>query len=202
MQLYESPSPNARRVHIFMAEKGIEMARVKIDIRAGDNLSADYLEKNPAGRVPVLELDDGTFLAESVAICRYLEGLHAAPNLFGATPLQQATIEMWNRRAEINFMANVAGAFRNITGFFKDRETPVKEWGEVCATVAPKALSMFDAALAKSEYVAGDTFSIADITLGIALDFADMVKVVPLPELEHLNRWRAAVAARPSWQAK
>ncbi|MFT7651353.1 MAG: glutathione S-transferase, partial [Candidatus Azotimanducaceae bacterium] len=167
MKLHESPSPNARRVHIFMAEKGIEIERVAVDIRAGENIADEYRAKNPAGRVPTLELDDGTFLAESVAICRYLEGINPTPNLFGETPLEMATIEMWGRRAEINFMAEVAGAFRNITGFFKDRETCVAEWGQVCAEKAPKALEMFDTQLADTEYVAGDRFTIADITLGV-----------------------------------
>ncbi|MDG2276918.1 MAG: glutathione S-transferase family protein [Pseudomonadales bacterium] len=201
MKLHEAPSPNARRVHVFMAEKAVELDRVVVDIRAGENIQDDYLAKNPAGRVPVLELDDGTFLSESVAICRYLEGLNPDPNLFGSTPFEAATIEMWGRRAEINFMTNVAGAFRNITGFFKDRETPVKEWGEVCAEVAPKTLTMFDEQLGQTEYLAGDRFSIADITLGVALDFAEMVKVVTIPELANLNRWRAQIAQRPSWGA-
>ncbi len=201
MKLHEAPSPNARRVHVFMAEKAVELDRVAVDIRAGENIQNDYLAKNPAGRVPVLELDDGTFLSESVAICRYLEGLNPDPNLFGSTPLEAASIEMWGRRAEINFMTNVAGAFRNITGFFKDRETPVKEWGEVCAEVAPKTLTMFDEQLGQTEYLVGDRFSIADITLGVALDFAEMVKVVTIPELANLNRWRAQIAERPSWGA-
>ena len=201
MKLHEAPSPNARRVHVFMAEKAVELDRVAVDIRAGENIQNDYLAKNPAGRVPVLELDDGTFLSESVAICRYLEGLNPDPNLFGSTPLEAASNEMWGRRAEINFMTNVAGAFRNITGFFKDRETPVKEWGEVCAEVAPKTLTMFDEQLGQTEYLVGDRFSIADITLGVALDFAEMVKVVTIPELANLNRWRAQIAERPSWGA-
>lgn len=201
MKLYEAPSPNARRVHVFMAEKGIELERVPVDIRAGENIQDDYLARNPAGRVPCLELDDGSFLSESVAICRYLEGLHPEPNLFGETPLEAAVIEMWGRRAEINFMSNVAGAFRNITGFFKDRETPVKEWGEVCAEVAPKTLTMFDDQLGRTEYLAGERFTIADITLGIALDFAEMVKVVPIPELANIQRWRGQLAERPSWSA-
>ena len=202
LKLHEAPSPNARRVHIFMAEKGLNLERVAVDIRAGDNLSDEYLAKNPAGRVPTLELDDGTFIAESVAICRYMEARHPTPNLFGESALEIATVEMWARRAELNFMANIAGAFRNITGFFKDRETPVKQWGEVCAEVAPKALKMFDAQLAQSPYLAGDRFTVADITLGVALDFADMVKVVPLPELAAISRWREEISARPSWSAK
>ncbi len=201
MKLHESPSPNARRVHIFMAEKGIDCERVPVDIRGGENISEAFLAKNPGGRVPVLELDDGTYLGESIAICRYLEGIQPQPNLFGTTPLEIAQIEMWQRRVELNFMAEVAGAFRNITGFFKDRETPVKEWGQVCAEKAPKTLTMFDEQLAKTTYLAGEQFSVADITLAVALDFAKQVKVVELPELPNISRWYALVSERPSMSA-
>ena len=201
MKLYESPSPNARRVHIFMAEKGIECERIAVDIRAAENLSAEYLAKNPGGRVPMLELEDGTFIGESVAICRYLESLQPESPLFGESGIQAAKVEMWQRRAELNFLLEVAGAFRNITGFFKDRETCVAEWGQVCAERAPKMLSMFDEQLSQTAYLAGDTFSIADITLAVALDFARMVKVVALPELPNIERWYGEVSARSSFGA-
>ena len=108
---------------------------------------------------------------------------------------------MWQRRAELNFLLEVAGAFRNITGFFKDRETCVAEWGQVCAERAPKMLSMFDEQLSQTAYLAGDTFSIADITLAVALDFARMVKVVALPELPNVERWYGEVSARSSFGA-
>ncbi|MBX9607241.1 MAG: glutathione S-transferase family protein [Gammaproteobacteria bacterium] len=202
MRLHEAPSPNARRVHIFMAEKGIDCPRVTVDIRAGENIQAEYLGKNPAGRVPVLELDDGSFLAESVAICRYLDWMQPEPRLFGAPGIEAATIEMWNRRAELNFMANVAAAFRNITGFFQDRETCVKEWGEVAANAASRFVGMFDAQLAKTEYLAGDHFSIADITFVVAWDFARRVKVVPLPDAPNVARWHSLIASRPSYKAE
>ena len=201
MKLHESPSPNARRVQAFMAEKGIDCERVTVDIRGGENLTPEYLAKNPGGRVPVLELDDGTFLSETVAICRYLEGLHPDPNLFGQEPLESAKIEMWTRRVELSFMAEVAGAFRNITGFFKDRETCVQEWGEVCAEKAAKTIHMFDDQLADSEYLAGERFTNADLTLCVAYEFARQVKVVPMPELAHLERWHGLVSARPSLAA-
>ena len=201
MKLYESPSPNARRVHIFMAEKGIECERIAVDIRAAENLSAEYLAKNPGGRVPMLELEDGTFIGESVAICRYLESLQPESPLFGESGIQAAKVEMWQRRAELNFLLEVAGAFRNITGFFKDRETCVAEWGQVCAERAPKMLSMFDEQLSQTAYLAGDAFSIADITLAVALDFARMVKVVALPELPNIERWYGQVSARSSFGA-
>ena len=201
MKLYESPSPNARRVHIFMAEKGIECERIVVDIRAAENLSAEYLAKNPGGRVPLLELEDGTFIGESVAICRYLESLQPESPLFGESGIEAAKVEMWQRRAELNFLLEVAGAFRNITGFFKDRETCVAEWGQVCAERAPKMLSMFDEQLSQTAYLAGDTFSIADITLAVALDFARMVKVVALPELPNIERWYGQISARSSFGA-
>ncbi len=205
MKLYEAASPNARRVHIFMSELDIECERVAVDIRAAENLSAEFLAKNPGGRVPVLELDDGTFIGESVAICRYLDSLSPnsdAPSMFGNDGVSAAQIEMWQRRVEFNFFLEVAGAFRNITAFFKDRETCVKEWGEVCAERAPKTLVMFDAQLAHNEYLAGGHFSIADITLGISIDFAKMVKVVELPELPNITRWKTQMDARVSFSAQ
>jgi len=201
MKLHESPSPNAKRVHVFMAEKGINCERVTVDIRGGENLSAEYKAKNPAGRVPMLELDDGTYIGESVAICRYLEAMNPEPNLFGASPVEVALVEMWQRRAEFNFMMNVAMAFRNITGFFKDRETPVKEFGEVSAEVAKDFVPMFDEQLGKSEFLAGDKFSIADITFAVAWGFAGQVKVVELPAAPNVERWLKEVTSRPSFSA-
>ncbi|XOV83135.1 MAG: glutathione S-transferase family protein [bacterium] len=198
MKLHESPSPNARRVHIFMAEKGIDCERVTVDIRGGENLSPEYLAKNPGGRVPMLELDDGTFIGESIAICRYLEGLYPQPCLFGDTPLSSAQIEMWQRRVELNLLMDVAGAFRNLSGVFKDRETCVKEWGEVCAAKIPGTLMMFENQLANSTYLAGEAFSVADITLIVTLDFAHRVKVITFPDLPHITRWTQLVNARPS----
>lgn len=199
MKLHESPSPNARRVTVFMAEKGIECDRVSVDIRAGENISPEYLVKNPAGRVPVLELDDGTFISESIAICRYLEGIQPEPNLFGLDARESAMVEMWQRRVELNLFLEIAAAFRNITGFFKDRETCVAEWGQVCAEKAPKALQMFDDQLSDSEYLAGPRFTVADLSLAITLDFAEMVKVAPLPTLENVERWRSNIIKRPSF---
>lgn len=202
MKLHEAPSPNARRVHVFMAEKSFDCERVAVDIRGGENICEAYLAKNPGGRVPMLELDDGTCIGETIAICRYIDALYPEPNLFGNTPLAIAQIEMWQRRVELNLMAEVAGAFRNITGFFKDRETPVKEWGEVCAAKAQETIKMFDEQLSHSEYLAGEQFSVADITLAITLDFAKQVKVVELPDLPNIARWYAQVSARESMSAK
>ncbi len=203
MKLHESESPNARRVWIFMKEKGIDCERVPVDIRAGENLKPEYLAKNPMGRVPVLELDDGSFLAESVAICRYFESLHPAPCLFGADGLEAAKIEMWNRRAELNFAMNAAGAFRNITGFFKDRETCVPEWGRICAEEAKSKLGVFEDQLSRSEYLAGDRFSIADISMGVFYGFAGMIEKMAKVDFDldrpNLKRWHEQISKRPSF---
>ncbi len=183
-----------------MQEKGIEpFASQSYDLRSGDNLSAEFRQMNPFGRVPVLELDDGTFLAESVAICRYLEGLHPEPALFGSTPLEIARIEMWNRRAELNFMLPAASSFRNLSGFFKDREKICEEWGHISAEVAAAALAVFDAHLADTTFLAGDAFSVADITFAIAVNFAERVQVDLPYDLPNIKRYRKAVTARPSF---
>jgi glutathione S-transferase len=142
-----SSSPNGRRVAIFLAEKGIEVPLVEVDLRGAENLSNAFRARNPFGRVPVLELDDGTHIAESVAISRYFECTQPNPPLFGSTALEQANVEMWNRRAELNFLMPVAQAFRNITGIFRDREPVVPEWGKVAERAAADALPLFDACL-------------------------------------------------------
>jgi glutathione S-transferase len=198
--LETSVAPNGRRVRIFLAEKGVEVTMEQVDIRAGENLGDEFLAKNPFGRIPVLELDDGSYLAESVAICRYFEGLHPQPPLFGTDPLTQASIEMWNRRAELNFMMPAAQAFRNITGVFKDRETVVPEWGQVSAGAAADALKVFDTALAERDYLAGE-FSVADITFAVAVDFAQAVKLDLPFDLPNLARYREQVGARTSFSA-
>jgi glutathione S-transferase len=201
MKLHEAPSPNARRVQVFLKEKGIEAPpSVPVDIRGGENLTEEYRALNPFGRVPVLELDDGTCLAESVAICRYFEGLHPEPCLFGSEPLEQAIIEMWNRRAEINFMLPAAQAFRNLTGFFKDREKVSKEWGAISLETAADGMTRFDQALADRQFLAGDAFSIADITLGVGLSFAQSIKLDLPFDLPNIARYLEQISARPGFQ--
>ena len=159
MHLYtQDASPNGQRVSVFMKEKGIEIPATQIDLRAGQNLSEEHRAKNPFGRVPVLELDDGSYLAESQAICLYLEGLQPEPNLFGETPEERAVIEMWSRRVELNVLMPVAQAFRNITGFFKDREKTVPEWGEVSAEAAQVAVALFNYHLADNQFLVGDRY--------------------------------------------
>lgn len=194
-----SGSPNGLRVGVFMKEKGIDIDKTEIDLRAGENLSEDYLKKNFIGRVPVLELDDGTYLAESQAICRYLEALHPEPNLFGEPGIEMAKIEMWSRRVEINVMTPVAQGFRNITGFFKDRETCVKEWGEVSVATAREAVEQFDAHLADNQFLMGDRYSIADMTFAILIGFARNVGQ-DFFDLKNIARFHADVTSRDAFK--
>ncbi len=192
---------NPRRVRIFLAEKGIEIETVPVDLRAGENLSEEFAAKNPFARVPVLELDDGTHLSESIAICRYFEELQPEPVLFGRDRDERAQVEMWQRRAEFYFMAPVAHAFRHLTGMFKDRETICPDWGRAMAAEAARVLPVFDRRLEDSEYLAGDGFSVADITLAVALDFARRTGRELPEDLPGIARWHAQVAARPSYGA-
>ena len=201
MHLYtQDASPNGQRVNVFMKEKGIEIPSTQIDLRAGENLSDEYRTKNPFGRVPVLQLDSGGFLSESQAICLYLEGLHPEPNLFGESAEEKALIEMWNRRIELNVLMPVAQAFRNITGFFKDREKTVPEWGEVSAEVAQESVSLFNDHLADNQYINGDRYTISDMTLAIVLGFAKNVGQDLLGG-ENITRWHAEVTARPAFSS-
>ena len=202
MKLHTTPStPNHRRVAIFLAEKGIDLAQETVDLRGGQNISERFREMNPFGRIPVLELDDGSYLAESVAICRYFEGVQPAPALFGSDARSAAEVEMWTRRAEISFLMPIAAAFRNISGFFKDRETVVPEWGHAQAAVAAETLPRFDERLADSAFLAGPDFSVADITLAITLEFAQRTQQELPYDLPNVTRWWDDVKARDSWQA-
>ena len=199
MHLYTtSASPNGQRVAIALKEKGIDIPSTEINLREAENLGDEFKAKNPMGRVPVLELDSGDFLSESVAITRYLESLEPEPNLFGTTAEEQATIEMWNRRVELNLFTPVAQAFRNLSGIFKDREKISQEWGEISAEVARDAVPIFDERLANSEYIAGDKFSVADITLGVTLNFAKATRQ-DLLQLPNVVAWHERVTSRPSF---
>ena len=202
MKVYElKRAPNARRVRMFLAEKGVEMTYQQVDLGAGENLESAFLAKNPAGRIPVLELDDGTCLSETVAICRYFEELNPEPNLFGNTALERATIEMWSRIVEFNLWLPTGMAFRHIIGFYQDRETVFPEWGEECKLQALAWFARLDARLAEVPYVAGDRFTIADILALCTIDFGKVVGLRIAPQQHYLQAWHERVSARPSAQA-
>lgn len=200
MKLIETrAAPNPRRVRIFLAEKGIDVACEEVDLMTGALAAEPYATFNPMRRVPMLVLDDGTVISESVAICRYFEELQPSPPLFGTGPVGRATVEMWNRRVELGLLAAVAFAFRHLNPRMAHLEVPqIAAWGEANKPRALEALALLDRQLASTQFVAGDAYSIADITAMVAIDFMKPARIA-LPEgLAHVARWRAEVAARPS----
>ncbi len=203
MKLYDGGrAPNPRRVRMFLAEKSIEVPMVIVDMGAMGHKADEISSRNPLQRLPVLELDDGTILTETVAICRYFEELQPEPALFGRDALGKAQVEMWNRRLELNYFYAVAAVFRHIHPAMKEWEVPqVPEWGEANKPKMLDFLRLFNAHLADSRYAAGDEFSIADITGFVALDFMRLTRVAVPSELVHVLRWRDLISARPSAQA-
>jgi glutathione S-transferase len=202
MRLYEyTMAPNPRRVRVFMAEKGIQVPTVQVDIAQAENREPEFLAKNPLGTLPVLELDDGTYLAESVSICRYFEELQPDPPLFGTDLKERALVDMWQRRMEIEVFLPIAGCFRNTHDFFKGRLPQVPEYGEVCKQTANKRLAWLDDVLADREFIAGNRYTIADITPMVAIDFGRITDIRIQPEQKNLARWHQAVSNRPSARA-
>ncbi len=200
MKLYDSAhAPNARRVRMFLAEKGIEVPLVRVDLAKLEQKTDDFTALNPFQTIPALEFDDGTILTESLAICRYFEETHPAPALFGATPRERAEVEMWQRLAEFQLLFTIAQTFRHTHPAMREMEVPqVPDWAASNRAKAATALRRFDAALAGRRYLAGERFSVADITGLIALDFAKPARIAIPEELTHLRRWRDEIAARPS----
>ena len=202
MKIYESHNaPNPRRVRVFLAEKGIEVPFEEVDIVKAVNREADFRKKNPLSTVPVLELDDGTCISESVAICRYFEETHPQPALFGVDAKDRALVEMWNRRMEFNILQPIADAFRQRHDFFKGRIRQLPEYAEVQRLNAEDGLNWLDRELAARRFIAGDRFSIADITAMVAIDFGRVSKIAIKPDQVNLARWHAEVSARPSAKA-
>jgi len=200
MKLFDGgKAPNPRRVRVFLAEKGIEVPLVPVDMGAMEHKKEPVTARNPLQRLPILELDDGTILTESVAICRYFEELHPEPALFGRGALGKALVEMWQRRMELNLMAAVAQAFRHIHPAMKEWEVPqIPEWGEANKPKAVEFLQILDRELGGREYIAGDDYSIADITGMIAVDFMKPARIAMPEDLTNVIRWHRAVSARPS----
>ena len=202
MKLYDSKlAPSPRRVRIFLAEKGIEVPTVQVDIAKAENRQPDYLARNPLGGVPILELDDGTVIAESVAICRYFEEVQPEPPLLGSDARDRALVEMWQRHMEFEVAIPIMQCFRNTHDFFKGRIPQVAEWGEVMRSSAEKRLAWLDEVLAERPFVAGPRFSIADITALVGIDFGRVSGIRITPQQKHLQRWYEEVSARPSAKA-
>ncbi|GIK80665.1 MAG: glutathione S-transferase [Alphaproteobacteria bacterium] len=199
MRLFDSGrAPNPRRVRIFLAEKGLEVPTEQVDITTLQHKTPEFTALNPLQRVPVLELDDGTVISESVAICRYFEGLRPEPPLFGRGAKEEALVEMWNRRLEHNLLATVAAVFRHLHPAMKELEAQVPEWGEANKPRVIEFLAFLDRALRDSLFVCGAHYTIADITGLVAIDFMKPARLAVPEEFVHLRRWHAQVAARPS----
>ena len=201
MLFYNSamPAPNPRRVRIFAAEKGIDLPMQEVSLRDREHKSADFLKLNPMGQTPVLELDDGTCLSETVSICRYLEALHPHPPLFGSTPVGIATVDMWIRRVELKLGVPTANIWVH-THPYTAAVVPhqYKDFGESNRPLVASALTIFDAVLGDTPFLAGETFSMADIVLLTNIDFGTFIGLTIPEELARLDDWHRRVSARPS----
>ena len=203
MKLYDyKAGPNPRRVRIFLAEKGIEVPLVHTDILKREQKTPKFLAKNPLGSIPVLELDDGTCISESVAICRYFEALHPEPALFGRMALEQAMIEMWLRRIELSFMVPVGMVWIHAHPLTARLIKQIPEAAEQNRKRVHIGYGLLNDQLAQTQFIAGDDYSVADAVLLASLDFANGLVGVPYAaELIHLKRWHEEVSARPSAKA-
>lgn len=205
MKLYDTTrAPNPRRARIFIAEKGLPMPElIQLDLAGLEHRKPEFSSLNPWMTSPTLVLDDGTVIAESVAICRYFEEMHANPALFGTGALERAQVEMWNRRLEFGLYTHIAQTFRHTNPHMAHREIPqVPEWGEANRARAEVQMRLIDQHLSDGRpFICGEHFTIADITGGISLDFARVPRIAMPPELTHLAAWHARLLARPSWAA-
>ncbi|HEX2140441.1 MAG TPA: glutathione S-transferase family protein [Woeseiaceae bacterium] len=209
MKFYDCASaPSPRRVRLFLAEKGLELPVVQVDLRAGEQFSDEFRAVNPDCTVPVLELDDGTRITEAFAICQYLEAVHPDPPLMGRNPVEQALVTMWNARIEQHGLGAFAEMFRNFHKAFHGRAVAgTVECAQIPALVergrtrGEAFLNRLDRHFANSEYVVGRDFTLADITALVGIDFAAWSKMEIGPERPNLQSWYDRVSARPSAQA-
>jgi glutathione S-transferase len=203
MKIYDFPlALNPRRVRIFLAEKNVEMVYVHVDMTKGEHRTAAFMEKNPLGALPVLEFDDGTCLTESVAICRYFEGVYPQPPLMGVDPRDIAFVEMWNRRTELEIFHPISNYVQHSHPMFKDQIKQIPEFAEMQRDHGLKRIEWLDSILAQRQFVAGDRYTIADITAQVALDAAVNFGGLKLPDgVRHVKRWHEAVSNRPSAKA-
>jgi len=200
VKLLNSFGPNPRMVRMFMAEKGINLPKETVDLMGGENRRPPYTEKNPGGQMPSLQLDDGRIIAETVAICEYLEEKHPDPPLIGATPEQRAETRMWTRRVELNITENIYNGFRYAEGIqiFKDRMRCLPEAADGLKAKARDGLEWLDKLLDGKQFICGDRLTVADLVLYCCTDFSKGVGQPIDPSLKNLNDWFARVDGRPS----
>ena len=200
MKLYNGGiAPNPRRVSIFLAEKGIEIETQQFDIAKLEHKSEQLAKLNSRQRLPVLELDDGTVIAESVAICRYLEEIHPEPPLMGVDSVDKALVEMWQRRVELEFFMPIAMAFRHLHPVARALQpVQITSWGEHSQLMAREAMERMNFELSSQRFIAGERFTIADITAITAYQFLKPARIPAPNDLPNLQRWFEEVMERPS----
>ena len=200
MKFYNSVGPNPRVVRMFAAERGVELPKEEVDLRAGDNRREPYLAKNPSGQMPALELDEGEILAEITAICEYLDETAPGPSLIGSTPRERAETRMWTRRIDLNIVEPMLNGFRFSEGLklFQNRIRCIPEAASGLKATAAEKLKWLDGLMEGKQFVCGDRFTLADILLFCMIDFGNAVGQKLDPDLKNLNAWFERVKARPS----
>ncbi len=203
MKLFTGIGPNPRVVHVFLAEKGIEIEREAVDLMSGENRQEPHLARNPAGQLPCLQLDDGSYLSEITAICEYLDEIHPEPPLVGTTPEERGETRMWVRRIDLNIIEPIGHGFRFGPGadLFKDRIHVIPQAAEDFQQIAQEKLAWLDGLIQGREFVTGDRFTLADIFLFVFLEFGAQVGQPLDAKLESLQGWFTRVASRPSIEA-
>jgi len=200
MKLHNSIGPNPRVVRMFLAEKGVTIPLVTVDLLGGENRREPYLSKNPSGQLPCLELDDGSFLSEITAICEYIEEKHPKPALIGSTPEERAATRMWVRRIDLNIVEPMANGFRYAEGLalFKNRVRTIPQAADDLKAIAREKLAWLDAQIAGRDWIVANRFTLADVLLYAFVDFGATVGQPLDPAWKNLGAWRDRIAARPS----
>jgi glutathione S-transferase len=202
MRLYDFVmAPNPRRVRVFLAEKGVTVPTEQVDLFQGANRSDAALRRNPFGGLPVLELDDGTCIAESVAICRYFEELHPEPALMGVSAVDRAIVEMWNRRVELELFRHIGNYFQHTNEIFRNRIRQIPAVAEASRETTIARMKLIDELIADRRFIAGERYTIADITALCAVGLGEFAGLAIDPGMKNLTRWYAEVSARPSAKA-
>jgi len=203
MLLYHDPrAPNPRRVRIFLAEKNVAYDTIEVLIAASAHQTQEFRRKSPLALLPVLELNDGRVLRESMAICRYLEELHPEPNLFGKDAWERAQVEMWNRHAELELLIPISQVFRNTNKFWEGKIKQAPDFGEIMRELVAGRFDWLEHELAQRPYLAGERFTVADITALCAIDFGKVAQIrIDAAAHPALAAWHQRVSERPSAKA-
>ena len=203
MKLYDNPMANSpRKVRMFLVEKNIaDVEIVNIDLMQGEHKTPEYRAIAPNSRIPALQLDDGTVVMESTAICRYLESLYPEPNLFGESPMEIASIEMWQCRVHNELMIPLAMGFRHLHPAMAKMETQNKEYGETQKNIGMKSLKYFNGVLAESKFIAGERYTFADIQMISTTDFFIGLNQLELEDYPEIERHTKLMSERPSFSA-